>query len=83
MSQTLELRNYHKSMFLLLQRKNGRFSVIGARIGSIIILGQFFDGLDGPTKFRWKRSKIKGTYTYDVTQAQKGEKQGWAPKNNP
>ena len=36
----------------LLQRKKGRFSVIGARIGSIVILGQFFDGLYGPTKFR-------------------------------
>ena len=83
MSQTLELRNYHKSMFLLLQRKNGRFSVIGARIGSIVILGQFFDGLDSPTKFRWKRSKIKGTYTSDWGVARNSQKQGWAPKNDP
>ena len=33
-------------------------------------------GPDGPIKFRWKRSKIKRTYTYEPTQAQKGQKQG-------
>ena len=46
-------------------------------------LGHFYDGPDGPTKFRWKRSKIKGTYTSDWGMAQNGQKQGWAPKNDP
>ena len=45
--------------------KHGRFSVIPARTRSVVILGHFFDGRVGPTKFRWKRSKIKGTYTCD------------------
>ena len=44
---------------------------------------RFFDGQDGSTKLRWERSKIKGTYTYDPTQAQNGQKQGWTPKNDP
>ena len=30
-------------------RKNARFSVILARIGSVVILGHFFDGPDSPT----------------------------------
>ena len=45
--------------------------------------GSFFDVPDGSTKFRWKRSKIKGTYTSKVTQAPNGPKQGWALKNDP
>ena len=65
------------------ERKNGRFSVILARTESIVILGHFFYGPDGSTKFRWKRTKIKGTYTSEVGMAQKGQKQGWAPKNDP
>ena len=64
---------------LFAKRKNGRFSVIPAR--TIVILGHFFDGPNNSTKFRWKQSKIKGTYTYEPTQAQKGQKQGWALKN--
>ena len=50
------------------KRKNGRFSVIPC-----------FDGPDGSTKFRWKRSKIKGNYTSEVGTA----KNGWTPKNDP
>ena len=42
----------------------------------------FFDGPDGSTKFRWKRSKIKGTYTYELTQAENGQKLGLALKND-
>ena len=56
------------------ERKNGHFSVIPAWTGSVVILGH------GSTKFR---SKIKGTYTSSVGMAQKGKKQGWAPKNDP
>ena len=43
----------------------------------------FFDGPDSSTKFHWKRSKIKGTYTSEVGMAQNGEKQGWALKKDP
>ena len=32
--------------------KYGRFSVIPARTGSVVILGHFFDSPDGSTKFR-------------------------------
>ena len=60
----------------LAKRKNGRFSVIPAQPWSVVILGHFFDGPDGPTKFRRYRSKIKGTYTFNVGMAQKGQKQG-------
>ena len=65
------------------KHKNGRFSVIPARTGSVVILGHFAYGPDGSTKFRWNQSKIKGTQTSKVTQAQNGQKQGWAPKNDP
>ena len=51
------------------KRKNGRFSVILAGTKSVVIVGNFFDGPDGPTKFRWQLSKIKGTYTSEVAQA--------------
>ena len=65
------------------ERKNGGFSAIPARTGPVVILGHFFDGQDSSIKFRRKRSKIKGTYTYELTQAQKGQKQGGALKNDP
>ena len=65
------------------ERKDLRYSVIPARTGSIVILGHFIDGPDGSTKFRWKRSKIKGTYTSNVGIAKNGQKQGWAPQNDP
>ena len=57
--------------------------MIPARTRSVVLLGHFFDGPDGSTKFRWKRSKIKGTYTSEVGMAQNGEKQGWALKKDP
>ena len=65
------------------KRKNGGFSVILAQTGSVVIVGHFFDGPDSSTKFRWRRSKIKWTNYGKVTQAQNGQKQGWAPKNDP
>ena len=34
------------------KRKNGRFSVIPAGTGSVVIVGYFLGGPDGPTKFR-------------------------------
>ena len=49
--------------------KNGYFSVIPAQTESVVILGHFFDGPDSPTKFHWKRSKIRGTYTSEVGMA--------------
>ena len=58
------------------ERKISRFSVIPARTGSVVTLGHFFDGPDGPIK-------IKGTYTSEVGMAQNGEKQGWALKKDP
>ena len=71
-----------KKKHISAERKNGCLFVIPARTGSVVIVGHLFDGPDGPTKFCWKRSKIKGTYTYEPTQAQKGQKQGWALKND-
>ena len=65
------------------ERKNVRFSVIPVQTGSVVILGHFFDDPDSSTKFRWKRTKIKGTYTSVMTQAQNRQKQGWAPKSDP
>ena len=38
---------------------------------------------EGARAVTGRRPKIKGTYTYEVTQAQNGQKQGWAPKNDP
>ena len=43
------------------KRKSGRFSVVLAGTRSVVIVGHFFDGPNGSTKFRWRRSKIKGT----------------------
>ena len=36
----------------LAKRKNGRFSVIPARTGSVVLLGHFFDGPDDSPEFR-------------------------------
>ena len=36
----------------LAERKNGRFSVIPAGTRSTVIVGHYFDGPEGPTKFR-------------------------------
>ena len=65
------------------KHKNIRFSIIPARIRSFVIVGHFLDDLDVSTKFCWKWSKIKGTYYSEVTQARDGQKQGWAPNNDP
>ena len=65
------------------KRKIGCFSVISARTGSVVIVGHFFDGWDGSTKFRCRQSKIKGTYYSEEGMACNGQKQGWAPKNDP
>ena len=62
--------------------KGGRPKSHKLILPSVVILGHLFDGPDSPTKFRWKRSKIKGSYTYELAQAQKGQKQGWALKND-
>ena len=47
------------------KRKNSRFSIIPARTRSFVIVGYFFGGLDGPTKFCWAQTKIKGNYYSD------------------
>ena len=52
------------------EHKNSRFSIILAQTGSVVNPGHFFDGPDVSTKLCWKRSKIKGTYYSEVTQAQ-------------
>ena len=76
------MHSYQKKHFSA-KRKNGGFSVILAQTGSVVIVGHFFDGPDSSTKFRWRRSKIKDTYTSEVTQTRNSQKQGWAPKNDP
>ena len=58
------------------KRKIGCFSVISARTGSVVIVGHFFDGWDGSTKFRCRQSKIKGTYYSEEGMACNGQKQG-------
>ena len=63
--------------------KPARFSVIPARTGSVVLLGHFFDDPDGSPEFRWNRTKIKGSCTSKVGMAKNGQKQGWAPKNDP
>ena len=50
---------------------------IASNVGNV---GHFFDGLNGSTKFRWKRSKTKGTYYSELTQAQNGENRGESRK---
>ena len=40
--------------------KNGHFSIIRFRTGSVLILGHFFGDQDEPTKFHWSRTKIRG-----------------------
>ena len=41
---------------------------------SVVLLGHFFDGPDGSTKFHWNQTKIKGRYTSNVGMAQKDPK---------
>ena len=65
------------------KRKNGRFSVIPAWAGSVVIVGHFFDGPDGPNKFHWLRSKIKGIYNSEVGMDWNRQKQGVSPEKWP
>ena len=65
------------------KRKDGRLSVFPSGTRSVVMMGHCFDGLDGPTKFHWPRSKIKGTNTSEVTQAWNGQRPGWAPEIDP
>ena len=57
--------------------------MIPARTGSVVLLCHFFDGPDDSPEFRWNRTKIKGSCTSKVGMAKNGQKQGWAPKNDP
>ena len=41
--------------------KNGRFSIITVGIASIVNVGHFFANPNGPNKFCWSRTKIRGT----------------------
>ena len=65
------------------KRENARFSVTPARTGSVVLLGHFFYGPDDSPEFRWNRTKIKGSCPSNVGMAKNGQKQGWAPKNDP
>ena len=67
----------------LAQRKNGSFSVVPAGTRPIVIVGHFLDGPDGPTKFSWRRSKIKGTYYSEVGRAQTAKNRGEPQKMTP
>ena len=44
------------------KRKNGLFSVIPAGTWSVVNVGHFLGGPDGPTKFRCSRTKIKSNF---------------------
>ena len=65
------------------ERKNCGFSVIPARTKSVVRQGHFFDDPDDSPEFRWNRTKIKGSCPSNVGMAKNGQKQGWAPKNDP
>ena len=54
----LEKNGFLAKKHFTAKRKNGRFSIIPAGTRSIVIVGHFFDGPDGPTKFRWRQSKV-------------------------
>ena len=61
--------------------KNSCSSVIPAMTVSIVNMGHFFGGPDGPTKFCWPQSKIKDTYNTDWTLAQNGQNPARRPKD--
>ena len=50
---------------------------------SVVNVGHFFSGPDGPTKFRLPQSKIKGTYNTDWALAQNGQNPARRPKDGP
>ena len=49
---TLFPKKYQYLIGFLAKRKNGRFSVIPAGTRSVVNVGHFFSGPDGPTKLR-------------------------------
>ena len=64
--------------------KNARFyRDSGPGPGPLSFWGYFFDGPDDSPEFRWNRTKIKGSCPSNVGMAKNGQKQGWAPKNDP
>ena len=65
------------------KRKNSRFSVIPAVTVSVVNMSHFFGGPDGPIKFCWPWSKIKGTYNTDWALAKNGQNPTWSPTNGP
>ena len=80
----LEKKNaFLAKKYFLAERKKDLFSVKSAGTRSVVILGHLFYGPDGPTKFCWPRSKIKGTYNSEVGMARNGQKPGWAQENDP
>ena len=67
----------------LAKRKSGHFSVIPAGTGSVVNVGHFFGDPDGPNKFRWSRTKIKGTSLTNPPTPKKGQNPARRPKNGP
>ena len=67
-------RTFCQKERLLAKSKNSHFSVIPAGTRSVVIVGHFFYGPDGPTKFGSRRFKIKGTYNSEVGIARNGQK---------
>ena len=52
------------AIFAKQNAKNGKhagFSIIPLRTTSIVNVGNFFTDLDGPNKFCWSQTKIRGT----------------------
>ena len=52
------------AIFAKQNAKNGKhagFSIILLRTTSIVNVGHFFTDLDGPSKFFWSQTKIRGT----------------------
>ena len=79
-----EKKDFRPKKHFSAKRKNSQFSVILAGTRSVAgWLESFFDGPEGPTKFCWKQSKIKGTYNSQVVMARNGQKSGQAPENDP
>ena len=50
-------------LHFLAKLKNSAFSIIPAGTRSIVNMGYFFGGQEGPTKSCWPWSKIKGSFT--------------------
>ena len=78
-----EIYSVSQTMCFSAKHKNCCVLLIPARPGLLSLRVIFFGGPDGSTKFRWQRSKIKGTYTSDWALARNGQKTGRAPENDP